>query len=131
MLAFLFTLFAASSTDVLANFFHISLNEVLWFFRIAIFVVPVIAGLVTWRICIEMQHASGIGKRKRAVIVSRSETGEYTTTPAPGRVDADVVELDAAPVPVLIDMDSAPEPEPVGAGADGEGAGAGVRRVTR
>jgi len=51
--------------------------------------------------------------------------------PAPGRVDADVVELDAAPVPVLIDMDSAPEPEPVGAGADGEGAGAGVRRVTR
>ena len=131
MLAFLFTLFAASSTDVLANFFHISLNEVLWFFRIAIFVVPVIAGLVTWRICIEMQHASGIGKRKRAVIVSRSEPGEYTTTPAPGRVAADVVELDAAPVPVLIDMDSAPEPEPVGAGADGEGAGAGVRRVTR
>ena len=42
MLALLFTLFAASSTDVLANFFHISLNEVLWFFRIATIVVPVI-----------------------------------------------------------------------------------------
>ncbi len=34
--ALLFTLFAASSTDVLANFFHVSLNEVLWFFRFAV-----------------------------------------------------------------------------------------------
>ena len=40
MFALLFMLFAASSTDVLANFFHISLNEVLWFFRIAVIVVP-------------------------------------------------------------------------------------------
>ena len=45
MFALLFTLFAASSTDVLANFFHVSLNSVLWFFRIAVFVVPVVAGL--------------------------------------------------------------------------------------
>ena len=36
----LFMLFAASSTDVLANFFKISLNEVLWFFRFAVFVIP-------------------------------------------------------------------------------------------
>ena len=45
MLALLFTVFAASSTDVLANFFHVSLNEVLWFFRIAVFVVPIVVGL--------------------------------------------------------------------------------------
>ena len=49
MFAFLFMLFAASSTDVLANFFHVSLNEVLWFFRIATFVVPVVVALVTCR----------------------------------------------------------------------------------
>jgi len=36
-LAFYFMLFAASSTDVLANFTQISLNTVLWFFRFAIF----------------------------------------------------------------------------------------------
>ena len=35
MLALLFTLFAASSTDVLANYFHVSLNFVLWAFRVA------------------------------------------------------------------------------------------------
>ena len=40
----LFTLFAASSTDVLANFFHVSLNQVLWFFRFAVFVVPIVTG---------------------------------------------------------------------------------------
>ena len=38
MLALLFTLFAASSTDVLANYFHVSLNLVLWAFRVLTFV---------------------------------------------------------------------------------------------
>ena len=69
MFALLFTLFAASSTDVLANFFHVSLNAVLWFFRFAVFVIPIIAGLVTYQLCREMQGVHGIGKRKRAVIV--------------------------------------------------------------
>ncbi len=85
--ALLFTLFAASSTDVLANFFHVSLNEVLWFFRIAVFVIPVIAGLVAYQLCREMQGVHGIGKRKRAVIVRRSVEGEYSTVPAAPRPD--------------------------------------------
>ena len=87
MFALLFTLFAASSTDVLANFFHVSLNVVLWFFRIAVFVVPIIVGLVTYQLCREMQGVHGIGKRKRAVIVHRSAEGEYTHGPggAPAR----------------------------------------------
>ena len=81
MFALLFTLFAASSTDVLANFFHVSLNATLWFFRIAVFVIPIIAGLVTYQLCKEMQGVHGIGKRKRAVIVRRSAEGEYSTVP--------------------------------------------------
>ena len=81
MFALLFTLFAASSTDVLANFFHVSLNAVLWFFRIAVFVVPIVAGLVTYQLCREMQGVHGIGKRKRAVIVQRSAQGEYVDGP--------------------------------------------------
>ena len=79
MFALLFTLFAASSTDVLANFFKVSLNATLWFFRIAVIVVPIIAGLVTYQLCKEMQGVHGIGKRKRAVIVRRSAQGEYST----------------------------------------------------
>ena len=58
----LFTLFAASSTDVLANFFHVSLNVVLWFFRFAVFIVPVITGLVAYQLCREMQGVHGIGQ---------------------------------------------------------------------
>ena len=82
MFALLFTLFAASSTDVLANFFKVSLNATLWFFRIAVIVVPIIAGLVAYQLCKEMQGVHGIGKRKRAVIVRRSAEGEYSTVPA-------------------------------------------------
>ena len=74
-LAFYFMLFAASSTDVLANFTQISLNTVLWFFRFAVFIVPIIVGFVTWSICREMSGLHGIGKRKRAVVVTRSADG--------------------------------------------------------
>jgi ubiquinol-cytochrome c reductase cytochrome b subunit len=127
MFSFMFTLFAASSTDVLANFFHVSLNATLWFFRIAIFVVPAIAAAVTYQLCKEMQGVHGIGKRKRAVIVSRSAQGEYSTVPSAPRPDDEHVDLDPEPVPVRIDIeplsnggDRQPEPSPTG-----------VRQVTR
>jgi ubiquinol-cytochrome c reductase cytochrome b subunit len=127
MFSFMFTLFAASSTDVLANFFHVSLNATLWFFRIAIFVVPIVAALVTYQICLEMQGVHGIGKRKRAVIVTRSAQGEYSTVPSAPRPDDERVEMDPEPVPVRIDIESLendgerqPETSPTG-----------VRQVTR
>jgi ubiquinol-cytochrome c reductase cytochrome b subunit len=140
MIGLLFTLFCASSTDVLANFFHVSLNATLWFFRIAVIVVPILAGLVTHRICLEMQGVRGIGKRKRANIVIRTATGEYVTTPVPLHPGDDHHELEPEPVPTHIEL------EPVGArgnggpngGPDGgpNGAGrpdepTGVRTVTR
>src|SRR5580704_7762502 len=103
--ALLFTLFAASSTDVLANFFHVSLNEVLWFFRFAVIIIPIIAGLVTYQLCKEMQGVRGIGKRKRAVIVRRSAEGEYSTVPAGPRPDDEHIELDPEPVPTRIDIE--------------------------
>jgi ubiquinol-cytochrome c reductase cytochrome b subunit len=127
MFSFMFTLFAASSTDVLANFFHVSLNATLWFFRIAIFVVPIVAALVTYQMCLEMQGVHGIGKRKRAVIVTRSAQGEYSTVPSAPRPDDERVEIDPEPVPVRIDIESLendgerqPETSPTG-----------VRQVTR
>ena len=94
MLALLFTLFAASSTDVLANFFHVSLNDVLWFFRIAVFVVPIVVGFAAWRICLEMQGVQGIGKRKRALVVSRTAEGEYVAVESEPRPGDDHHELE-------------------------------------
>jgi len=128
MFALLFTLFAASSTDVMANFFHVSLNATLWFFRVAVIVVPIIAGFVTYQLCREMQGVHGIGKRKRAVIVRRSAQGEYTTVPAAPRPDDERAELDPEPVPVRIDI------EPLGNGDEVRQPAVsptGVRQVTR
>jgi ubiquinol-cytochrome c reductase cytochrome b subunit len=127
MFTFMFTLFAASSTDVLANFFHVSLNATLWFFRIAIFVVPAIAALVAYQLCKEMQGVHGVGKRKRAVIVQRSVQGEYSTVPSAPRVDDEPVEIDPEPVPVRIDI----EPLGNGDGRQTEPSPTGVRQVTR
>jgi len=80
VLSFYFMLFGASSTDVLANFFHISLNSILWFFRIATFIVPFITGWMAYQLSIEMQHGPiDVGKRKRHNIVIRSATGAYST----------------------------------------------------
>jgi ubiquinol-cytochrome c reductase cytochrome b subunit len=127
MIGLLFTLFAASSTDVMANFFHVSLNAVLWFFRIAVFVVPVVGGLVAYQLCREMQGVHGIGKRKRAVIVRRSAQGEYSTVAAAPRPDDEHVELDPEPVPVRIDV----EPLSNGGIREPESSPTGVRQVTR
>ena len=69
MLTLLGMIFFASSTDVMANFFSLPLKAVLWFFRIAVIVAPIIAYFVTYKICLEMQDAEGIGKRKRAKVV--------------------------------------------------------------
>ncbi|HLN18322.1 MAG TPA: ubiquinol-cytochrome c reductase cytochrome b subunit [Acidimicrobiales bacterium] len=128
MIGLMFTCFAASSTDVLANYFNISLNEVLWFFRIAVIVVPIICGFTAWRICLELQGVPEAGKRKRANVIIRTAAGEYTserTEPRPGDHDE---ELAPEPVPTLIEL------EPVGVADGGNGevdTPPGVRRVTR
>jgi len=127
MFSLLFTLHAASSTDVMANFFHFSLNAVLWFFRIAVIVVPIVAYFITYQLCREMQGVGGIGKRKRAVVVRLSAEGEYTTTPTPPRPDDVHSELEPEPVPVRIDI----EPLSSGGVELPEQSGTGVRQVTR
>ncbi len=127
-LAFYFTLFGASSTDVLANFFHISLNNVIWFFRIAVIVVPIVVGLVTWQICLEMSGVPGIGKRKRALIMTRSPEGGYATSMSEQRPGDELEELEPTPVPVYIElgMKSSDGAEPVEPPDT-----SGVRRVPR
>jgi ubiquinol-cytochrome c reductase cytochrome b subunit len=120
MLMLLGMTFFASSTDVMANFFQLPLKSVLWFFRFAVVIAPIIAYFVTYKICLEMRAAEGIGKRKRAVIIERSTTGEYTTVETEPRPGDGSEELDAIPVPTFIDL---VPPEL----ATGEG----VRRVMR
>jgi ubiquinol-cytochrome c reductase cytochrome b subunit len=105
--AFIATLFFASSTDVIANFFHVSLEEVLVAMRVLVFVTPLIAYPVTYKICKELQGVHGSGKRKTPNAVSRTEQGEYVATPTPAYVDDVHHGLEATEVPRFI----APEPD--------------------
>jgi len=104
--ALLFTTFGASATDVLANFFHVSLNAVLWSFRVLVIVVPILVGVITWKICLELQHGGpDLGKRKRAMVVTRTAAGEYRAVPSEIRPGDEHRELEPVPVPALIDLD--------------------------
>jgi hypothetical protein len=58
-------------------------NSVIWTFRIAVFVLPIVAGLIAYKVCRELRDrdgpipaASGLGVRRRPAgepIVERSE----------------------------------------------------------
>ena len=50
-------LWIGGGNDLVATQFHVSLNAVTYFLRVAVFVAPVIAFLVTKRICIGLQRS--------------------------------------------------------------------------
>ncbi len=111
--AFYFVLFGASATDVLANYLSITLNTVLWTFRIAAIVVPIIVWPIAYRICKELQRTPNAGKRKVHNIVVRDANGGYRTIPAeeyPGYVGAELEPLDVEKIEVLTAASKVTEP---------------------
>ena len=106
MLSFLGMLFIASSTDVLAKFFNLSLNTVLVAMRYLTVIVPLLAFPITYRICHEIQALHGGGRRKTPNVVARTSEGEYTATPSPRYVDDVPSHLEATPVPTYIHEES-------------------------
>ena len=79
ILAFYVVLFFASSTDVLANSYQLSLNFVLWAFRVLLFVVPPIAAFIAYKVSSEAAEVPGAGKRNRGNVILRTELGEFYT----------------------------------------------------
>jgi ubiquinol-cytochrome c reductase cytochrome b subunit len=65
----------AGGNDVLAVNFHLSINAITWFCRIAIFVLPVAAFIVTRRICL------GLQRRDREKVLHGRETGVIKRLP--------------------------------------------------
>ncbi|ROO83830.1 menaquinol-cytochrome c reductase cytochrome b subunit precursor [Actinocorallia herbida] len=57
MVTFYGLMWLAGANDVLADKFHLSLYSTTWFFRFAIFIGPVIAFIVTKRICLGLQRS--------------------------------------------------------------------------
>jgi ubiquinol-cytochrome c reductase cytochrome b subunit len=106
MLSFLGMLFIASSTDVLAKFFNVSLNTVLVAMRYLTVIVPILAFPITYRICHELQALKGGGRRKVPNVVERTTEGEYTATPSPRYVDDVPSHVEAIVVPTYINEET-------------------------
>jgi ubiquinol-cytochrome c reductase cytochrome b subunit len=58
--AFYGILFLGGAADVLSVTFGVSVNAVLWSFRIALFVVPPLAAWATWALCRELSARDGL-----------------------------------------------------------------------
>jgi ubiquinol-cytochrome c reductase cytochrome b subunit len=111
--SFYFVLFGASATDVLANYLSLSLNFVLWAFRVLCIAVPIIVFPIAYKICKELQVAPDGGKRKRHNVVVRRPDGGYEAIPTeiyPGYVEPEYepVDVDDVILPVPTAADVAP-----------------------
>ncbi|MFD2080167.1 ubiquinol-cytochrome c reductase cytochrome b subunit [Actinopolymorpha cephalotaxi] len=106
-------LWIGGGNDILATTFHLSINSITWFLRFAIFIGPVIAFLVTKRICIGLQRADRdrLLHGRETGIVMRAPNGEVTEIHAP---------LDPEEAWSIAGHDSQ-EPLQVGSGVDAHG----------
>ncbi|UXX98172.1 cytochrome bc complex cytochrome b subunit (plasmid) [Streptomyces sp. AD2-2] len=68
-------LFFGGANDVLAQEFHLSLNQITWSVRIGVFVVPALTYIVTRRICL------GLQRRERDTLLHGRETGRIRRLP--------------------------------------------------
>lgn len=59
-LSFYAVCFFGAASDVLSSTFGLSVNEVLWTFRVALFVLPPIAAYITYRLCRELAARDGL-----------------------------------------------------------------------
>ena len=68
-------LWAAASTDIIAVFFHMSLNHVLTFMQVLLIVGPIVAYIVTKRTCLALQ------RKDREIVLHGRETGRIVRLP--------------------------------------------------
>jgi ubiquinol-cytochrome c reductase cytochrome b subunit len=102
MCSFLFMLFVASATDVIAKYFTIPLNNVLVAMRYLVFLSPPVGFVLAYFICKELQGVHHSGKRKVPNVVTRTATGEYLATPTPKSPDDLPDELHPTLVPTFV-----------------------------
>jgi ubiquinol-cytochrome c reductase cytochrome b subunit len=74
-MAFYADLWAGASTDLIATHFHVSLNNVLTTLQIGLIVLPVVAFLITKRVCLSLQ------RKDREIALHGRETGRLVRLP--------------------------------------------------
>ncbi|WP_329344747.1 cytochrome bc complex cytochrome b subunit (plasmid) [Streptomyces sp. NBC_00663] len=73
--SFYLVLFFGGANDVLAEHFHLSLNQITWAVRIGLFAVPALTYIITRRICL------GLQRRDRDKLLHGRETGRIKRLP--------------------------------------------------
>jgi ubiquinol-cytochrome c reductase cytochrome b subunit len=96
-------LWIGGGNDIIATKFHLSLNAITWFCRIGLFVLPVIAFMVTKRLCIGLQRADAnrILHGYETGVIERSPDGGFTERHAPLPVGAQFTLTNHDRLPVL------------------------------
>ncbi|MEU8345846.1 ubiquinol-cytochrome c reductase cytochrome b subunit [Spirillospora sp. NPDC048832] len=108
-------LWLAGANDVLADKFHLSLFATTWFFRVTFFVGPVIAFIVTKRICLGLQRkdADIVGHGVESGVILMSPDGKFSERHEPARDEEKHVLLskeNARPEPPERDAAGIPAP---------------------
>jgi len=98
VLTFYIVLFAAGADDVIATTVHLSVNALIWTFRVLVLVLPPVTGVVAYWLCRDLAR-SGTGRRKHPVLIVRTPGGGYRSRPAPIRTGDEVSELPPEPLP--------------------------------
>ena len=85
LIVFYGVLWLNSGNDLVATHFHLSINAIMWFCRVALFAGPVVAFLITKRICIALQRADHdrLTHGLESGILVRSPDGGYTERHVP------------------------------------------------
>lgn len=74
-LTFIMITLLNGGNDIIATHFHLTINGIMWFTRIGLFVVPPIAFVITKRICLSLQRAD------RELVLHGRETGRLVMLP--------------------------------------------------
>ncbi|WP_019630871.1 cytochrome b [Actinomadura atramentaria] len=112
-------LWLAGANDVLADKFHVSLYATTWFFRVTFFVGPVIAYIITKRVCLGLQRkdAEIVAHGMESGTVLMSPDGEFSERHDPLRDERRAVLLskeNSRPEPPATDANGIPAPNSKG-----------------
>ncbi|TDC94899.1 ubiquinol-cytochrome c reductase cytochrome b subunit [Actinomadura sp. 7K507] len=102
-------LWVGGANDVIAERFDVSLFATTWFFRVTFFLGPILAFIITKRICLGLQRkdADSIGHGVESGVILMSPDGKFSERHEPARDEEKIVLLskEKAP-PALPDKDS-------------------------
>ena len=90
LMTFYGLLWAAGGNDIIAIKLHLSINQITYFMRVAVFVGPVIAFIITRRWCISLQRHDNekLLHGLESGVIMRDPQGGYTEKHVPLPVDA-------------------------------------------